>query len=147
MFSVSQLPKAPENARSSYTSLECFRDSWMCEAKTENNPLCGSFLPRFTGLSESWITGNQFQNCYKRSQKILPLLYEQSSGERGSLSRVCTSQLQHILWHSACKSWTDFQHLHNAEEHKAGLCFTGHRSWRLHKRSITRWYVKRFPQM
>lgn len=108
MFSVSQLPKAPENARSSYTSLECFRDSWMCEAKTENNPLCGSFLPRFTGLSESWITGNQFQNYYKHSQKILPLLYEQSSGEWGSLSRVCTSQLQHILWHSACKSWTDF---------------------------------------
>lgn len=25
------------------------------------------------------------------------------------------------------------QQLHNAEEYKAGLCFTGQRSWRLHK--------------
>lgn len=81
-------------------------DSWLCEANIENNPLCGSFLPRFTGLSESWITGNHFQSCIstKNSSTTPWTIFRRM---RKSLSGVCTQQLWHILWHSMCKSWSD----------------------------------------
>lgn len=122
-------------------------DSWLCEAETENNPLCGSFLPRFTGLSEPSVTGNHFQrrisavkkfshcsmmnhlmnNLQENEEKLVKGLYITAA------AHPVTQRVQKLNWP---------QLLHNAEEHKAGLCLTGQRGWSLHKRRITRWSVK-----
>lgn len=63
------------------------------EAKRKNNPLHGSFLSRFTTLS-NWVLNNrkQLPKMDKLSQKIIPLLYEQSSGGSG---KVCKGFASH----------------------------------------------------
>lgn len=110
-----------------YTSLECFRDSWMCEAKTENNPLCGSFLPRFTGLSESWITGNQFQNCYKRSQ----IFFHCSMNNLQENEEVCQG-----FAHHSCSTSCD------TARAKAELTSTFAQCWRAQSWALLHWTEK-----
>lgn len=87
--SYQRLLRAPDPATQ---ALNTSRDSWLCEAKIENNPLCGSFLPRFAGLAESWITGNHFQN-WIRTKNSSTAPWTIFRRMRKSLSRVCTSQL------------------------------------------------------
>lgn len=105
MFSVSQLPKAPENARS--TATEAFNadsqtdNPQLCEAKRENNPSRGSFPARFTVLSNRVLTNRkQLPNMDKLSQKILPLLCEQSLERSGKVCKGFASQSSSTSCHT-----------------------------------------------
>lgn len=81
-----------------------------------------------------------FPNLGKH-KKIQPLVHEQSWGEWGKVCHGFVHPSCGTSYDTACARANWPQRLHNAEEHKAGLCFTG-QSWRLHKRRITRWYIK-----
>lgn len=67
-------------------------DPQLCDAKRENNPLCGSFPARFTVISNRVLNNRKrLPNMDKFSQKILPLLCEHS--ERSG--KVCKGFASH----------------------------------------------------
>lgn len=70
---------------------------------------------------------NLMNNLQENEEKLVKGLYITAA------AHPVTQRVQKLNWP---------QRLHNAEEHKAGLCLTGQRSWSLHKRRITRWSVK-----